>query len=226
MYKNLRKKMIIYKYDAITKEFDREMTAQKNPLIDGEFLYPPYITLIKPDLVDGYISIFDEAKQKWNNVIDNRGMTVYNILGGFTSIVDYLGKIKKGFTLIEPTGIYDVNFVGGKWVTDRAGKLRELKDTINEARNKLYLIQYGNNSFQTDEISINRMNETSVLLDSFFWRDADNKKVLVTNKDLDNIVKMKVNSRQSLIDKQFEIEEEISNLTDEEVIDFEIKIED
>ena len=218
--------MIIYKYDAITKEFDREMTAQKNPLIEGEFLYPPHITLIKPDLVDGYVSIFDEEKDKWNNVIDNRGTTVYNILGGSPSIVDYLGKIKKGFTLIKPTGRYDVNFVDGKWVTDRAGKLRELKDKINEARNKLYIIQYGNNNFQTDEISINRMNETSILLDSFFWRDADNKKVLVTNKDLDNIVKIKVNSRQALVNKQFEIEEEIASLTDEEVIDFEIKIED
>lgn len=219
------------KYDNFVEfEFAGEYVATESPAEIGQdpvvWMIPSQSTLIKPNLVDGYVSIFDEAKQKWNNFIDNRGKTVYNILGGSHSVVDYLGEIKEGFTLVEPTGKYDVNFVDGKWVTDRAGKLRELKDKINEAKNKLYIIEYNGNNYQTDEISINRMNETYVLVDSFFWRDADNKKVLLTNQDLDNIISIKVNSRQRLIDRQFEIEEEIANLTDEEVVNFEIKIED
>ena len=219
--------MIIYKYDAITKEFDREMTAQKNPLIDGEFLYPPYITLIKPDLVDGYIPIFDEAKQKWNNVIDNRGMTVYNILGGFPSIVDYLGKIKKGFTLIEPVGLYDVNFVGGKWVTDRAGKLRELKDKVNKAWNNLQVVNYGGKFYQADDSSLLRIEGAAKYQTiKIRWRDLDNKMIDLVAQDLKNIMSIKHNSAQLLKNKQAEIEEEIASLTDEEVIDFEIKIED
>jgi hypothetical protein len=218
--------MIIYIYNEINHEYIGEMQAQESPLEEGVYLFPPHTTTIKPSFDDGYVSVFDEEKQKWNNFIDNRGKKVYSVVDATSSTVDYIGEIKEGFTLVEPTGIYDVNFVDGKWVTDRSGKLRELKDKINEAKNKLYIISYNGSNFQTDEISINRMNETSVIVDSFFWRDADNKKVLVTNKDLDNIVKIKVNSRQRLIDKQFEIEEEISNLTDEEVINFEIQIED
>lgn len=219
--------MQIYNYDAETKEYIYTGIAQESPLEEGVYLIPPNATeLAPPKNKANEVAIFDEEKQKWNNFIDNRGKKVYSVVDATSSTVDYIGEIKEGFTLVEPTSIYDTNFVDGKWVTDRSGKLRELKDKINEAKNKLYIISYNGSNFQTDEISINRMNETSVIVDSFFWRDADNKKVLVTNKDLDNIVKIKVNSRQRLIDKQFEIEEEISNLTDEEVINFEIQIED
>lgn len=219
--------MIIYKYDAITKEFDREMTAQKNPLMEGEFLYPPYITTIKPDLVDGYVSIFDEAKQKWNNVIDNRGTTVYNILGGSPSIVDYLGEVKEGFTLVEPTGIYDVNFVDGKWVTDRAGKLRELKEAVNKAWNNLQVVSYGGRFYQADDSSLLRI-EGAVKYQTIpiRWRDLDNKMIDLVAQDLIDIMSIKHNNAQLLKNKQAEIEEEIANLTDEEVINFEIKIED
>jgi len=45
-------------------------------------------------------------------------------------------------------------------------------------------------------------------------------------QDLINIMSIKHNNAQLLKNKQSEIEEEISNLTDEEVINFEIKIED
>jgi hypothetical protein len=216
--------MIIYKYDSITKEFYREMTAQKNPLIDGEFLYPPYITSIKPDLVDGYVSIFDEEKNKWKNVIDNRGTTVYNILGGAPSVVDYLGEIKEGFTLVEPTGIYDINFVNGKWVVNKETKLKELKYIIYNEIIKLDLIEYNENTYQTDSQSILRMSDALFLTGNIFWRDAHNNKVLINNQDLQNIINMKAISMQKLIDKQFEIEEEINNMTDKKVQKYKIDI--
>ena len=214
-------------YDKITKEYLREGDAQLSPLEPGVILLPPDSTLIKPDFVDGYIPIFDEAKQKWNNVIDNRGTTVYNILGGFPSIVDYLGKIKKGFTLIEPKGLYDVNFVGGKWVTDRAGKLRELKDKVNKAWNNLQVVNYGGKFYQADDSSLLRIEGAAKYQTiKIRWRDLDNKMIDLVAQDLKNIMSIKHNSAQLLKNKQAEIEEEIASLTDEEVIDFEIKIED
>ena len=219
--------MKIYNYDEETKEYISTEEAQESPLEEGVYLFPPHTTTIKPNLVDGYVSIFDEAKQKWNNVIDNRGTTVYNILGGSPSIVDYLGEIKEGFTLVEPTGIYDVNFVDGKWVTDRAGKLRELKDKINEAWNNLQVVSYGGRFYQADDSSLLRI-EGAVKYQTIpiRWRDLDNKMIDLVAQDLINIMSIKHNNAQLLKNKQSEIEEEISNLTDEEVINFEIKIED
>ena len=204
--------------------------ATESPLIEvrpSRMDDPGQSTLIKPNLVDGYVSIFDEEKNKWNNVIDNRGTTVYNILGGSPSIVDYLGEIKEGFTLVEPIGIYDVNFVGGKWVTDRAGKLRELKDKINEAWNNLQVVRYGDRSYQADDSSLLRI-EGAVNYQTIpiRWRDLDNKMIDLVAQDLKNIMSIKHNNAQLLKNKQAEIEEEIANLTDEEVINFEIKIED
>jgi hypothetical protein len=216
--------MIIYKYDAITKEFDREMTAQKNPLIQGEFLYPPFVTTIKPDLVDGYVSVFDEEKKEWNNVIDNRGKKVYSVVDATSSTVDYIGEIKESFTLIEPTSIYDTNFVNGKWVANKQTKLKELKDVINNEIIKLDLIEYNGNTYQTDSQSILRMSDALFLIGSIFWRDAHNNKVLITNEDLKNIINIKAVSMQKLINKQFEIEEEVNNMTDKKVQKYKIDL--
>ena len=216
--------MIIYRYDKNTREYLGEMQAQKSPREKGVYLFPPQTTTIKPSFDEGYVSVFDEEKQEWNNFIDNRGKKVYSVIDAISSTVDYIGEIKEGFTLIEPTNIYDINFVNGKWVANKETKLRELKDIIYNEIIKLDLIEYNGNTYQTDSQSILRMSDALFLTGSIFWRDAHNNKVLISNEDLQNIINMKAISIQKLIDKQFEIEEEINNMTDKKVQKYKIDI--
>lgn len=216
--------MIIYRYNEINHEYIGEMQAQESPLEEGVYLFPPHTTTIKPSFDDGYVSVFDEEKKEWNNFIDNRGKKVYSVVDATSSTVDYIGEIKDGFTLIEPTSIYDTNFVNGKWVANKQTKLKELKDVINNEIIKLDLIEYNGNTYQTDSKSILRMSDALFLIGSIFWRDAHNNKVLITNEDLKNIRNIKAVSMQKLINKQFEIEEEINNMTDKKVQKYKIDI--
>jgi len=79
----------IYNYDAQTKEYTYSGIAQESPLEPGIYLLPPNATeLAPPKTKENEVAIFDEKKQKWNIVIDNRGMNCYNILGGSPSIVE------------------------------------------------------------------------------------------------------------------------------------------
>ena len=216
--------MIIYIYNEINHEYIGEMQAQESPLEEGVYLFPPHTTTIKPSFDDGYVSVFDEEKKEWNNFIDNRGKKVYSVVDATSSTVDYIGEIKDGFTLIEPTSIYDTNFVNGKWVANKQTKLKELKDVINNEIIKLDLIEYNGNTYQTDSQSILRMSDALFLIGSIFWRDAHNNKVLITNEDLKNIINIKAVSMQKLINKQFEIEEEINNMTDKKVQKYKIDL--
>ncbi len=217
--------MQIYNYDAENKEYLNTEIAQESPLEKGVYLIPANATeLVPPKTKANEVSIFDEEKQEWNNFIDNRGKKVYSVVDATSSTVDYIGEIKDGFTLIEPTSIYDTNFVNGKWVANKQTKLKELKDVINNEIIKLDLIEYNGNTYQTDSKSILRMSDALFLAGSIFWRDAHNNKVLITNEDLKNIRNIKAVSMQKLINKQFEIEEEVNNMTDKKVQKYKIDL--
>jgi hypothetical protein len=217
--------MKIYNYDEETKEYISTEEAQESPLEKGVYLIPANATeLAPPKNKANEVSIFDEEKQEWNNFIDNRGKKVYSVVDAISSTVDYIGEIKEGFTLIEPTSIYDTNFVNGKWVANKQTKLKELKDVINNEIIKLDLIEYNGNTYQTDSQSILRMSDALFLAGSIFWRDAYNNKVLITNEDLKNIINIKAVSMQKLINKQFEIEEEVNNMTDKKVQKYKIDL--
>tara|TARA_R110001606_G_scaffold141321_2_gene280484 strand:- start:15047 stop:15706 length:660 start_codon:yes stop_codon:yes gene_type:complete len=217
--------MEIYNYDAEKKEYLSTEEAQESPLEKDVYLIPANATELSPPKTKANeVAIFDEEKQKWNNCEDNRGKTVYNILDRQSSTVDYIGEIKEGFTLIEPTSIYDINFFNGKWVLNKETKLEELKDVINNEIIKLDLIEYNVNTYQTDSKSILRMRKALSLTGNIYWRDANNNKVLISNEGLKNIINIKAVSIQKLINKQFEIEKEINNMTDKQVQEYKIDI--
>ena len=161
--------MQIYNYDAENKEYLNTEIAQESPLEKGVYLIPANATeLVPPKTKANEVSIFDEEKQEWNNFIDNRGKKVYSVVDAISSTVDYIGEIKEGFTFIEPTSIYDINFVNGKWVANKQTKLKELKDVINNEIIKLDLIEYNGNTYQTDSQSILRMSDALFLIGSIF----------------------------------------------------------
>lgn len=75
--------------------------------------------------------------KKWEYVDDFRGKTVFNTDNQFESIVDYIGEIKDGFTLLEPKTPFD-RWDGGKWVTDEKA-IKEAQIAEANAK-KSYLI--------------------------------------------------------------------------------------
>jgi len=71
--------MNIYNYNKQTKEFIFENTARENPLEKGKFLIPADSTTVSPlDNKDGFAVCFNEEKEKWEYIEDNRGIW-YNI---------------------------------------------------------------------------------------------------------------------------------------------------
>lgn len=79
-----------------------------------------------------------EDDMDWLHVPDFRGKTVYNTITREYLIVEYIGDIKKGYTLLEPKTNFD-EWDGGKWVIN---KEKQKESQIIEAnRQKEFLIE-------------------------------------------------------------------------------------
>lgn len=133
--------MINYYFDNTNelKPFTHELEANDDTL-------PPDNALrIAPEFKNGYWPC--EKNGKWILVEDHREKMVYNIETKESSVVDYLGKIKDGFTLLEPFEF--CKWSGKKWVLDENAKNEHLiksnqvlkNSLINEANEKISLLQ-------------------------------------------------------------------------------------
>lgn len=90
--------MKIFNYDKETKELLNIAEAQKHPLKEGEFLFPPNCTtIIPPSVGDNETVIFNG--EYWNIVPDFRGLDQINLQTKEISEVVDFGKIKQGFML-------------------------------------------------------------------------------------------------------------------------------
>lgn len=110
--------MKIYNYNKETKEFTTSTNATENPLEKGKYLIPAGATSKEPlSSKDGFAVCFNETKKKeWEYLEDNRNKTVYSTTTKEALIVDYLGAIKDGFTLLVPKE-FD-KWENNSWVTD------------------------------------------------------------------------------------------------------------
>lgn len=73
-------------------------------------------TNLKPPVFKtGQIPIFSEAEQKWTLAEDHRLKTVYSTETKLSNRVDYIGPIKEGYTLLEPSTEFD-SWNGTAWV--------------------------------------------------------------------------------------------------------------
>ncbi|WGM03913.1 tail fiber assembly protein [Arsenophonus nasoniae] len=89
--------------------------------------------------------IRSDDDKKWEYPDDYRGKPMFNTETQAVSIVDYIGEIKDGFTLLEPKTPFD-QWDGEKWVTDKkAAHIAEdnsKKATlIDEAENVIRLLE-------------------------------------------------------------------------------------
>ncbi|MWN91389.1 tail fiber assembly protein [Gilliamella sp. Pra-s65] len=135
--------MINYYFDNANelRPFTHELEANDDTL-------PPDNALrIAPEFKDGYWTC--EQNGAWILIEDNRNKTVYNIDTKESSVVDYLGKIKKGYTQLEPFEFCKWDIKAKKWVLDEDAKNEHLiknnqnlkNSLINEANEKIAVLQ-------------------------------------------------------------------------------------
>ena len=133
--------MINYYFDNTNelKPFTHELEANDDTL-------PPDNALrIAPEFKDGHWPC--EKNGEWIQIEDHRDKTVYNIETQEASKVDYLGPIKEGFTMMEPSQFSKWN--GEKWVLDeneeKAFKIKQNKSLknslLNEANEQISYLQ-------------------------------------------------------------------------------------
>lgn len=95
--------MNIYNYNKDTKEFISQGVATESPLEQGIFLIPANATTKEPIASkENFAICFNENKKEWEYIEDNRNKTVYSTTTKEALVVDYLGAIKDGFTLLVP----------------------------------------------------------------------------------------------------------------------------
>lgn len=109
-----------------------------------------------PTFKAGKIPVFDETAQKWNLVEDHRGKTVYSTADQSKSKIDYVGKIKDGFTLLEPTSTFET-WTNKAWLDQRTDEEKEaerLKQFLPLTRRQFKLTLLENDLLATVESKI------------------------------------------------------------------------
>jgi len=215
--------MKVYNYDIDTKEYTSTTQATENPLEKGKYLIPANaITIaISVDKV-GFTQIFNEAKNTWSYVEDNRGKTIYDTTTKQESIIDYLGTIKSGYTELIPK--VNDKWSGTKWVFDIISaskvKLQELEAAYNNA-NELD-IAYMATTFQADKKSqaliVSVLSAGSVPT-GFYWVDSLNNKVTMTYADLQGLSGTILARGQSNFDKLQSLKAQIKSATTQAELD-------
>ncbi|HAI5538111.1 TPA: tail fiber assembly protein [Escherichia coli] len=99
-------------YDGGTGEY----SGWSDEFINIGVSMPGNSTDIDPgDNSTGEVAVFSGDGWKWQE--DHRGDTVYSTEEGVASVVDYIGKIKNGYTVKAPGTPYD-KWDGSEWITD------------------------------------------------------------------------------------------------------------
>ena len=117
--------MIVYKYDAQTKEFIQELKINE---AYGTNL--PFTTIVKPlAKKDGFAICFNGTK--WEYIEDNRNTAVYNKETKQESKIDYLGVIKDDVTTSKPEQFDKWDYKTNSWVCDEVEKENDRVQNIN-----------------------------------------------------------------------------------------------
>lgn len=130
----------VYIFDNDTNEYisnhkNTYLIAYKKFHLSGEE------TLIQPlDIKEGFVVCFNKTKQEWEYQGDNRNKTVYSTTTKEALIVDYLGAIKDGFTLLVPTE-FD-KWENNSWVEDSLKKEENRIASIKAKAWQIILAKY------------------------------------------------------------------------------------
>jgi hypothetical protein len=121
-----------YYFDHATGEY----TGWSDEFINIGVSMPGCSTDIVPgDEVAGVAQVF--TGQSWEAQEDHRGKTVYSTSDRKSSVVDYIGPVREGFTLVAPLTQFD-KWIDGKWVTDASEQNESI--TVSNTQQKAALI--------------------------------------------------------------------------------------
>lgn len=113
--------IIAYSFDPDCK---RLIGSFEYNWVEGTGLAANSTDIQPPNFKIGKIPVFDEDAQKWNLVEDHRNKTVYSTVNQSKSVIDYVDKIKDGFTLLEPTSTFQT-WTGDAWADQRTDEEKE-----------------------------------------------------------------------------------------------------
>ena len=121
-----------YYFDHITGEY----TCWSDEFINIGVSMPGCSTDIAPgEEVAGFAQVF--TGQGWEEQEDHREKTVYSTSDRKPSVVDYIGPVREGFTLVAPLTQFD-KWIDGKWVTDASEQNESI--TLSNTQQKAALI--------------------------------------------------------------------------------------
>ncbi|MDE8814534.1 tail fiber assembly protein [Citrobacter freundii] len=104
----------IYNLSSATNEF----IGKGDGFIPANTGLPAYSTDIAPPKVKaGFVAVFDIQTNKWSQVEDHRGETVYDISTGRPTVIETLGSLPDNVVSVAPEGGY-VKWDGTQWVHD------------------------------------------------------------------------------------------------------------
>lgn len=119
---------------------------QANP--EGEFIgerdeFIPATTGLPANAFIDSVPIAEDGKTivrangLWGLIDDHRGKDVYSTESGVKSVIDYIGPVREGFTLLAPVTPYD-KWNGSEWETDT--KAQHAADLAESEQQKTALL--------------------------------------------------------------------------------------
>ncbi|WP_410753320.1 tail fiber assembly protein [Citrobacter youngae] len=118
-------------YDAATGEY----CGYSDEFIHPGVSMPGHSTDIEPgEKRSGFVAVFNGTG--WEYQPDHRGVTVYSIVDRVPEFVDYIGKIRSGYTTVAPSTQYD-KWDGSKWVTDADAQRNAAMTATEKQRSQL-----------------------------------------------------------------------------------------
>ena len=179
--------MQVYRYDEETKEYIGDEIAIVDPLESVKlgrtiYLLPANATFEKPNLQDGFASVFNGTQ--WENIEDNRGKEYWldtDTFGTLAHTMKELGAFPAGAVFTAPVKTLE------QLKQDKILALKTIRDT-----EEVKPIEYNGNLFDFDEKARDRINSAIIALDiagqSIEWTTANNTNVLVTADDLRSVI--------------------------------------
>lgn len=119
-------------YHVFHYNYENEFTSSSLLKIEKGTGLPANSTLIPIlKMKDGFTQVFNADKQKWEYIEDHRYKEVWNIKTKQKEEINYVGKIKNGFTEIEPPSM-NHDFINDAWVIteEKQAELDEIKKKI------------------------------------------------------------------------------------------------
>ncbi|WP_419767236.1 hypothetical protein [Arcobacter sp.] len=131
-----------YIYDVDTFEYLNKVDEFK--LKDSDlFDLPDNSTEIELcNLLNDEVAIFDKNNNKWLAKKDYRNKTVYSTADKSISLVDYIGDIKEGFTLLTPKEFDKWDAQSNTWVEDTDLKEKMRVSAIKEKAREIIEAKY------------------------------------------------------------------------------------